>query len=295
MDRTCSTCGAAFQFPSGLKRHAARKTPCGPTFQKKTQDRAEKSFPCSHCGRVFGHASNLSEHKKKSCPALRAKPAGPEKPEPPVNAALEKKIEAIRQELLALRTAVVPVVQDNRDQSVGTMNVQVAVINGGQGAARGAAPEVHNFGEEDTSAYVEVLGQLLDILPKGTAGDAVIAGVMRLIWNNPEFPENRTIQMLNKRDGVPHVKTPNGWEPRSEAEVIPCMIDRACDELCSKQDHNLGLTPSGLKKLNDRSEHVSAAFKVEAALKSPENRKLARQMIRPALYGSGARARPIMP
>jgi hypothetical protein len=293
MDRTCSTCGAVFQFPSGLKRHAARKTPCGPAFQKKTQESAEKTFPCAHCGRAFGHASNLSEHKKKSCPALRAKPASLELP---ANAVLEKKIEALRQELLALRSAVVPatqiVNQDNRDQSVGTMNVQVAVINGGQGAA---GQEVHNFGEEDTSAYVEVLGRLLDILPKGTAGDAVIAGVMRLIWNNPEFPENRTIQMLNKRDGVPHVKTPNGWEPRSEAEVIPRMIDRACDELCSKQDHNLGLTPSGLKKLNDRSEHVSAAFRVEAELKSPENRKIAREMIRPALYGSGARARPIMP
>lgn len=208
------------------------------------------------------------------------------------NATLEEKIEALRKELQSIRTAVcLPeaggitnaaaaqiVNQDNRDQSVGTMNVQVAVIN------NGPQEPIHNFGEEDTSAYVGVLGALLDILPKGTAGDAVIAGVFRLIWNNPDFPQNRTIQLLNKRDGVPHVKTPRGWEPRSEAEVIPRMIDRACDELDTKQDHSLGLTPSGLKKLHARSEHVSAAFKVEAALKAPENRKIAREMIRPVLY-----------
>ena len=96
-----------------------------------------------------------------------------------------------------------------------------------------------------------------------------------------------TVHIPNKRDNVPHVRTPAGWEPRTEAEVYPRMVDRACDELQQKQDFELGTTPEGLRQLETRSALVSAAFKAEQHVKQLKN---SAPLIRPALYGNKAHA-----
>jgi hypothetical protein len=146
---------------------------------------------------------------------------------------------------------------------------------------------IHNFGEEDTRHLKDVLGAILDALPHGTPGKAVIASAVRAVYSDPSHPQNMTVHIPNKRDNVPHIRTPTGWEPRTEAELYPCMVDRACDELQQKQDFELGITPEGLRQLETRSALVSAAFKAE-----PEAKQLKHSapLIRPALYGNKVHA-----
>lgn len=61
VDRTCSTCGKVFPFPSGLAMHLQRKTPC----------RAEGKFTCKYCGHGFAFESGLRAHIKQACKLAR--------------------------------------------------------------------------------------------------------------------------------------------------------------------------------------------------------------------------------
>jgi hypothetical protein len=176
---------------------------------------------------------------------------------------------------------VAPLVEDHRS------SVQAEVINVQINHAPPPAIHLHNFGEEDTRHLMDVLGAILDALPHDTPGEAVIASAVRAVYSDPAHPQNMTVHIPNKRDNVPHVRTPAGWEPRTEAEVYPRMVDRACDELQQKQDFELGTTPEGLRQLETRSALVSAAFKAEQHVKQLKN---SAPLIRPALYGNKAHA-----
>jgi hypothetical protein len=151
-------------------------------------------------------------------------------------------------------------------------------------------PFVHNFGEEDTRHLKDVLGAILDAMPHGTPGKAVIASAVRAVYSDPTYPQNMTVHIPNKRDNVPHIRTPTGWEPRTEAELYPRMVDRACDELQQKQDFELGTTPEGLRQLETRSALVSAAFKDEPEAKHLKN---SAALIRPALYSNKTHVREL--
>ena len=128
-----------------------------------------------------------------------------------------------------------------------------------------------------------MLGAILDALPRDTSGSAVIASAVRAVYGDPSYPQNMTVHIPNKRDNVPHIRTENGWEPRSEAELYPRMVDRACDELQQKQDFELGTTLTGLRQLETRSALVSAAFASEQEAKYLKN---SATLIRPVLYAN---------
>jgi hypothetical protein len=167
-----------------------------------------------------------------------------------------------------------------------TTTVKADTVNVQINHAPPAAPIIfHNFGEEDTRHLKDVLGAILDALPHGTPGKAVIASAVRAVYSDPTYPQNMTVHIPNKRDNVPHIRTPTGWEPRTEAELYPRMVDRACDELQQKQDFELGTTPEGLRQLETRSALVSAAFKDEPDAKQLKN---SAPLIRPALYSNKA-------
>lgn len=52
MDRTCDLCGKAFKYPSHLKKHKGRKTPC------------DQSFDCDTCNKSYNSRQGLWKHKK---------------------------------------------------------------------------------------------------------------------------------------------------------------------------------------------------------------------------------------
>ena len=269
-DRTCPRCGKAFDYPSKLKRHLAAKKPC-------TALVPPLSFSCKKCARGFTTPQALSRHTNHRCKAPPAEECA-------VGGLAE--VSLLRAELAAIKDQLgqAVAVPHHADYSRHTDNsVRADTLNVQMNVHLPPPSEVRNFGEEDTSHLKKLLGRMLDTLPKGTQGEAVVAGVIRSIWNDPEHPQNMTIHIPNKRDNVPHVKTPFGWQPRSEAEVYPRIIDRACTELQDNQDHELGFTPSGLKHLHERSEHVAAAFQAEERLREQPNFKQMATLVRPSL------------
>ena len=244
-------------------------------------------------------------HAKHSCPSARKTKVEP--------ASIETQLQAQAQELQRLRDRDVlfdklqaevsalrsqPVVVPAppaappipvEDHST-TNNVKAETINVQIVHPPPAHPFVHNFGEEDTRHLKDVLGAILDAMPHGTPGKAVIASAVRAVYSDPTYPQNMTVHIPNKRDNVPHIRTPTGWEPRTEAELYPRMVDRACDELQQKQDFELGTTPEGLRQLETRSALVSAAFKDEPEAKHLKN---SAALIRPALYSNKTHVREL--
>jgi hypothetical protein len=234
----------------------------------RVEAQAEKQYVCG-CGGRFSWRQSLYFHKK-TCTApslelveMQEKVANLEKalagatltPSPPTQP--------------VVATAAPPTIVDNRDQSH-TVHFHGPV-------------QINLHGKEDTTHLKEMLGQLLDSLPPKTDGKVILTKVAKMIYADPEHPQNVTTYIPNKRDNIPHVWTASGWEPRSEAEIYPAMVNRACDELQLKQEFELGYTPDGLVQLGVRSSHVRAAFDAETEAK---DLKEAAHMFRPMLQGN---------
>jgi hypothetical protein len=258
-----------FKYPSLLKRHLANQRPCNALVASSVAPtQTPKQHLCS-CGHGYAHRQGLYEHRK-TCTALS--PKGDIGALIDIVSQQQKQIAA----LSALPTAphVSLSVTDNHAVTHNELHIN-------------HAPQIHikvnTHGKEDTSHLKEKLGLLLDTMAPGVDGKVVIAKVLGLIYNDPTCPQNMTAYISNKRDNIPHVRTPDGWEPRTEAEVYPAMVIRACSELELKQDFELGYTPEGLIQLEARSRHVRAAFDAEPDVKVP---KEAAQFLRPMLQSN---------
>jgi hypothetical protein len=69
MDVVCPKCGVDQKFPSILKRHLSRKTPCAPIVlpeELSGADRAKK-YGCKYCGRTFTTATSMYRHVRLRC------------------------------------------------------------------------------------------------------------------------------------------------------------------------------------------------------------------------------------
>jgi hypothetical protein len=62
-DRTCDKCGTTFRYPSQLKPHQQRKTPC----QAKIETPANARAICRHCNRGFNSNDSMNRHIRQSC------------------------------------------------------------------------------------------------------------------------------------------------------------------------------------------------------------------------------------
>jgi hypothetical protein len=282
-DRTCSRCDIRFKYPSLLKRHKERKNPCKPPSSAPAKIAVEAAvgviYHCRYCLQEFRHQPNRSRHERSRC-HLRDLEA-------PANS-MESKFARLEMEITMLKRQVALPIQppqlpaatnvdhntiDNRDQSR-TVHTEVHFHG---------PVQINLHGKEDTAHLKEMLGQMLDSLPTKTDGKVVLTKVAKMIYADPAYPQNVTTYIPNKRDNIPHVWTASGWEPRTEAEVYPAMVNRACDELQLKQDFELGYTPDGLVQLGVRSGHVRAAFDAETEAK---DLKEAAHMFRPMLQGN---------
>jgi hypothetical protein len=262
-DRTCYKCGQVFRYPSHLKRHVQRKTPCDRVVRATdlTSEDLAKPFICPHCRRHFGHQSNLSHHIRHSCKASEV-PTG----------TVEAQLAALQLEVEVLKQAARV---DAQEGAAGVHSLS-QVTHPAAASGHGDDHRVyHNtvhvnihaptryWGEEDTSYLTtSEVGSILDHLHTfgNPIGDRVIQSIARAIWANPHHPENMTCKLKNKRDGTVLVHTETGWDPRAGQEIYAAMATKACTELNDKQDYYA--SPS---LLGDRSAQVKAAFDCEAA------------------------------
>ncbi len=67
-DRSCDRCGKEFQFPSHLKVHQQRKTPC----DLKVDPDVTAKYACQHCNRSFLTDTARCRHVRESCKVVKA-------------------------------------------------------------------------------------------------------------------------------------------------------------------------------------------------------------------------------
>jgi hypothetical protein len=69
MTSICNICGVDQKYPSILKRHVARKTPCAPIIERDNLsiDSKDKTQSCRYCGRTFTTATSMYRHVRQRC------------------------------------------------------------------------------------------------------------------------------------------------------------------------------------------------------------------------------------
>jgi len=69
MSAVCPKCGVDQKYPSVLKRHLARKTPCAPIVAAGDlpEDCRSKKYICKYCGRTFTTATAMYRHVRQRC------------------------------------------------------------------------------------------------------------------------------------------------------------------------------------------------------------------------------------
>jgi hypothetical protein len=73
---TCPKCSNDFKYPSILKRHMARKTPCTAIIETADSDTLDttKEHKCRFCSRTFSTATSMHRHIRVSCKVAKASP-----------------------------------------------------------------------------------------------------------------------------------------------------------------------------------------------------------------------------
>lgn len=265
----CPRCGKDFVYPSRLKKHLARATPCFPPDEEPVEQK--RIHQCKDCLKTFAHRQGLSYHRHNTC-SHRAAIAEPTELEL-LKAQLEAQALKLKQLEIASSQHQSSTLTSTNTNSHNTL--QSEVVNG---------PKIiiNSFGEEDFSNMIQEVGDMLDSLPAGTPGHGVISGALGLMYSNSKRPQNKTVRITNKRDNTPSIKVGDQWEKKSESFLYPLMVKAACEFLEKNQDWTLGDRMDTRPLLAYRSAHVRSAFDCEAEMMKDE--KMQAHAIRPLLY-----------
>lgn len=254
-DRTCDKCGKEFQFPSNLKIHQQRKTPCQPNA-----DTPDGKHICAHCGRGFAYKSGLYRHVNHMC--KRAKDHKPANTPPTVT---PQETDAMQQQIAELTRRVEQL----------TAQVQPAA-----GAPTAAPQTVTNIGAINTvinqqihihpwnsdrplQVSVEMIAaafaenkQLVEFCESGDhamadyqlSGKYIVEAFMDLTKRAHQNPAARNIRLNPHRADQALVFGDNAkWDACPISDATRIMFDSISDELKSAalpSDFNSELLPS---------------------------------------------------
>jgi len=121
-DSVCQRCGVDQRYPSTLKRHLARKTPCAPIVEKESlseSDRAKK-HNCRYCGRAFASNISMYRHIRRSCKIANS------------DEGMEKLMDHTLQKQLATQNAIQNAKIDEQSKQIAEMAAMMKQMIAGQ-------------------------------------------------------------------------------------------------------------------------------------------------------------------
>jgi hypothetical protein len=258
-DRKCDRCGAEFPYPWKLQRHLRRKTPCAPILDR--DDLAPEALEdpnldrkkCRFCGRVFSSYDSMRRHVRTACkiaPNARNGDAGMDllyehtiRRQEAENAELRAQLAALTQNVEALthamkQTAPVPVTATPGIVNHGS--IENALVVQDQRVAVSNHVTINLFGRESVDHVTpeKIRGVLEESMQLPELPQAAMQAVLKaalLVYSDPDYPENLTCYLPNKRDGSALVHAQDGWEVRPLRIVAPPMAAKSVDLLFDKQ------------------------------------------------------------
>lgn len=262
-DRTCARCGKQFRYPSDLRRHRERKTPCAPVVpDPNTDEEDESGHRCDYCNRRFTTATSMYRHRKHYCAlakggigamkrALAAKP-NLEKTE---REQQQAEMDAMRKELKELKALM-------RGQVAGGGGggeAPAVTNNNGIGPQTNNGPvdqhvEVHNhnhvvenhyheaprvFGDEDVSRISRgVIAEFMNRAQETGGGDALSQASALLAILIREVYSGSSAFLKNVREKKVLTLLPNrGWQAQDLGAVARKMGATAVNLAFDKQPH----------------------------------------------------------
>ena len=231
-DRVCQKCGKQFKYPSHLKAHLQRKTPCGP--DPKPVNTAEIGAACQHCGKSLATDYSMRRHIKEYCKYAPTNKQTESLRDETIMSRLEEQDKKLQKMTKLMETMI-----DN----VGTVTTKV-YINGNVNNIHNTILYYHSFGEEDhkhiTAEYVENL--LRENARQGNAIEGahkVMIEMAQSIYSNPDVPENLTSFAPNdKFSDALVLYDKSGWTRETKIKLCLPMINHILDQLFVLQPHN---------------------------------------------------------
>lgn len=236
----CAKCGAKFDFPSKLRRHMERKTPCAPIIDAEdmTAEYRARKYNCRFCGRRFRTQTACLNHVQNSCKIIKT-PGGMDilyehtrrkcEIEHEKRMAAESKLNTLERQLLEMTTSNPAAMQPQIHINVGNLEIHNTI-------------NVNIFGEEDTShigrkqvriLLDEALKRMASFNPTHSndsekppqeaiqrAAVEALTDAARMIYNDPNHPENITCYMRHQEDSYALVHVSKDGEP--SWEIRPC-------------------------------------------------------------------------
>ena len=295
-DRTCTRCGKVFDLPCRLRNHEKRKTPCSPILDEgdlppgALEDPKIDRKKCRFCGRVFASYDSMRRHVRNNCkiaPNKRNGDAG-------MDLLYEHTIRRQPAENEALRAQVAALAQ-NMEEMTGVMQrLVIAQTTAAAAPAAISAGETAIVGDQNVvlqdrrtfinSIAINVFGneavghvtpeKIRDVLEESmqlpelpqAAMQAVLKAAL-LVYSDPDYPENLTCYLPNKREGSALVHAQDGWEVRPLRIVAPPMAAKSVDLLFDKQPFEDAETFEPLMaELRDNEERYAAGGEMRAIL-----------------------------
>ena len=243
-NKTCYNCGKTFHTPTDLLRHKKRKTPC----LIREISEADKNNPlrCIYCNKIFSKPSHLTRHhgvckikngglqtlhdKVKYEENLRVMQEEQDKKNKDMEFILTQMradIEALRAENKELREAKQP----TPELAIGNVGVNNGFVN--NGFVNGNVNTINNTINIAVNNFDKPKLDHLRNFQSWTFEDFArlfnheLAGtplaLVEKIWYDPAHPENRSLHLVNKKNGETLIIIDGRWVTDNISRVIPIV------------------------------------------------------------------------